>query len=132
MKELVDKFVELERKISEKKGDFALFALFLREDAIDKWDLLVAAPWVETDRKTALSYITKQIQSSFKPGELTQLSRVVLIDQTNPALDAINRAMKIEHGVADVQNNNFFGLQIKHAFIITSQKPNVNVGVSAS
>ena len=132
MKELVDKFVELERKISEKKGGFALFALFLREDAIDKWDLLVAAPWIETDRKTALSYITKQIQSSFTPEELTQLSRVVLIDQTNPALDAINRAMKIEHGVADVQDNNFFGLQIKHAFIITSQKPNVNVGVSPS
>lgn len=129
MKELVDKFVELERKISDIKGDFALFALFLREDAIDKWDLLVAAPWIETDRKTAFSYMAEQIQLSFKHEELTQLSRVVLIDQTNPALDAINRAMKIEHVGVDVQDSNFFGLQIKHAFIITSQKPNVNVRV---
>lgn len=129
MKELFDKFGELERKISDIKGDFALFALFLREDAIDKWDLLVAAPWIETDRKTALSYIAEQIQLSFKPEELTQLSRVVLIDQTNPALDAINRGMKIEHGDVDVQDSNFFGMQIKHAYIITSQKPNVNVGV---
>ena len=132
MKELVDKFVELERKISDTKGDFALFALFLREDAIDKWDLLVAAPWIEVNRKTALAYITEQIQSSFEPTELAQLSRVVLIDQANPALDAINRAAKTEHVVADVQDSNFFGLQIKHALIITAQGQKMNVAMSAS
>jgi len=132
MKELVNKFIELERKISKEKGDFALFALFLREDALDKWDLVVAAPWIESNRKTALPYITNQIQAKFKPEELTSLSRVVLVEQTNPALDAINRAVRIEHGAADVQDSNFFGLPIKHAYIITSQNPNVNAEVPAT
>jgi len=118
MKELFDKFVELERKISNIKGDFALFAFFLREDAVDNWDLLVAAPWIETDKKTALSYIAEQIQLLFKPEELTQLSRVVLIDSTNPVLDVINRTIKIEHSVTDVQDSHFFGIQTKRAFII--------------
>jgi hypothetical protein len=130
MKELVEKFVELERKLSKEKGGFSLFALFLREDALDKWDLVVAAPWIESERKTALPYITKEIQTALKPEELTHISRVVLVDQTNPALDAINRAMTIEHGTAAIQDSNFFGLQIRHAYIITSQEPKVDAEVS--
>jgi hypothetical protein len=47
MKEFIDKYIELERSISYEKGDFSLFALFLREDAADIWDLVVAAPWIE-------------------------------------------------------------------------------------
>ena len=131
MKELVNKFVELERKLSQEKGDFTLFALFLREDAADKWDLVVAAPWIEADRKDALPYITKQIQAKLKPEELVGLSRVVLIDQTNPALEAVNRAVKAEHTVVDVQNSDFFGLQRKRAYIVTSQKLSMNAEVSA-
>lgn len=132
MKELVNKFTELERKISQEKGDFSLFALFLREDALDKWDLVVAAPWIESNRKTALPYIASQIQAKFEPHEVTSLSRVVLVEQTNPALDAINRAIKIEHGTADVQNSSFFGVPIKHAYIITSRNPTLNTEVSAA
>jgi hypothetical protein len=130
MKELVDRFKDLERRLSHEKGDFALFALFLRDDAVDKWDLVVAAPWIESDRRAALPYITSEIQRTFEPDELTHLSRVVLVDETNPALDAINRAIKVKHGSADIQNSNFFGLQIKHGYIITSQKPNGTADVS--
>jgi hypothetical protein len=132
MKELVDRFVALERKLSTEKGDFMLFALFMRDDAMDKWDLVVAAPWIESNRKTALRYVTNQIQAAFKPDEITHLSRVVLVDETNPALDAINRAIRVQHGVADIQNSDFFGLQIKHGYIITSQKPNGTAEVPAT
>jgi len=122
MKELLDRFIELERSISEEKGDFALFALFLREDAGDKWDLILAAPWIEEDRKSALSEITKRIQATFETEELTQLSRVVLVDLANPAVEAVNRAVRIQHGQAEVKDSNFFGLQIKHAYIISSER----------
>lgn len=122
MKELLEKFVDLERSLSEEKGDFALFALFLREDAVDKWDLILAAPWIEEDRKAALSEITKRIQGSFETEELSTLSRIVLVDLTNPAVEAVNRAVRIQHGQAEVANSTFFGLQIKHAYIISSER----------
>ncbi len=132
MKELVSKFSELEKEISIKKGAFTLFALFLREEAGDKWDLVVAAPWIEANRKEALSFMAKQTQAKFKPDELVNLSRIVLIDQNNPALDAINRTIKIEHGSVDVQSSNFFGLQIKHAYIVTSLRPSLNAEVAVA
>ena len=60
MKELLDRFIALEQTLTEEEGEFALFALFLREDAEGgisgysgysaKWDLVVAAPWIERDR----------------------------------------------------------------------------------
>jgi hypothetical protein len=126
MKELLERFIELERRLSAEKGDFDLFALFLREDSVDKWDLVVAAPWIESDRKTALSYITNKIQETLAPGELSALSRVVLVDLDNPGVRAVNEAVTIQHGpAAEIKDSNFFGLQIKHAYIVTSQRSEV-------
>lgn len=131
MKDLLPKFIELERTLSEDKGGFSVFALFLREDAVDKWDLVVAAPWIEGDRKEALSLITKTIQQTFKEKELSGLSRVVIVELTNPSVEAINQAVAIQHGQAEVRNSNFFGLHIKHAYIITSQRRMINEPVPA-
>jgi len=132
MKELLDRFVGIERTLSQENGEFALFALFLREDAADKWDLLVAAPWIKADRKTALSLVTGKIQETFAPQELSLLSRVVLVELANPAVEALNQAVRIQHGpAAEVRDSNFFGLQIKHAYIITSQRMKVDEQVVA-
>lgn len=132
MKELLQRFVDIERTLAKEKGAFALFALFLREDAADKWDLIVAAPWIDGDQKAALSLITGKLQETFNPKELSLLSRVVLVELTNPAVEAVNQAVGIQHGpAAEVKDSNFFGLQIKHAYIITSQQVNVDEQVLA-
>ncbi|MGH9933420.1 MAG: hypothetical protein ACREA9_29910 [Pyrinomonadaceae bacterium] len=143
MKELLERFIQLERTLAQERGDFGLFALFLREDAgggsgtsgysgySAKWDLIVAAPWIERDRKEALSYITGGVQAAFTPVELSQLSRIVLIDLANPEVEAINRAFGVQHGQAEIRESNFFGLQIKHAYMITSQRTNINEQIPA-
>jgi len=130
MRELLEKFVNLERTLSRERGEFSLFALFLREDALEKWDLIVAAPWVDDDRKAALADITKRIQQEFRPDELSHLSRVVLVDQANPAVTALNRAVRIQHGRNEVRDTNFFGLQIKHGYVITSQRLNLDAPIA--
>lgn len=143
MRDLLERFIQLERTLTEEKGEFWLFALFLREDAgvglgtsgysgySAKWDLLAAAPWIDGDRKEALSHITRRIQQVFTPLELAQLSRVVLVDIANPEVAAINQALNIQHGQAEIRDSNFFGLQIKHAYIITSQRTNINEQIPA-
>jgi hypothetical protein len=122
MKALIEKLVALEREAATERGAFLLFALFLREDAPDVWDLLVSAPWIEADKGGALKYLVGKLSEKATPEELTKISRIVVIDQANPALGAIQSAMHVEHGTAEIQNSNFFGLQIKHAYIITSRR----------
>jgi len=127
MKEQVEKFLAVEKEISHEKGDFSLFALFLREDAQDKWDLVVAAPWIDVNQKEAYNFLVARLKKHLQPKDLVNLSRIVIVNPDNPALVAISSAMKVKHGIEEVQDSNFFGLPIKHAFIITSTKPKVEI-----
>jgi hypothetical protein len=122
MKQIAEKLRDLEKRLSAKKGEFSLFALFLREDAPDVWDLVVSADWIEKDQPAALQDIAKQVQKTLGPDEITKVSRVVIIDKANPALSAVSSVIAIEHGLAEVANNNFFGMAIKQGYIITAQR----------
>jgi hypothetical protein len=90
---------------------------FLREDAPDVWDLVVAAKWVEEDRPAALADISRRVRDSLRADEITKISRVV-VERTAPALKALASAVSTEHAIAEVANSTFFGLSIRHAFLI--------------
>jgi hypothetical protein len=120
MKEIIDKLILIERETSQEKSGYDLFALFLREDSSNKWDILVAAKWINNNKEDALKYLATKIQNSFNQDELLLISRIVIIEDNNPALPALQQAINIEHGSAEIKDSNFFGIQIKHAFLITS------------
>jgi hypothetical protein len=122
MKEFIDKLRLLETEISQKKGDFSLFALLLREDAQNKWDLVASASWFWSDKKKTLDYLAKQLRSRLTSDELLTLSRIVLIDESEPMLHALQQAFQVHHTPVEVQDCNLFGLQIQHAYIITSRR----------
>jgi len=124
MKQIIEKLVSLERDIASEKGEFSLFALFLREDAEDKWDLLASAPWLETDKRESLEYLVNQLRSRLKTQELLALSRIVLLEKGNPVLEAIHNAIRVKHGMAEVRDSIFFGVPIKQAYLITSERKN--------
>ncbi|MFZ2445422.1 MAG: hypothetical protein WAW37_03620 [Syntrophobacteraceae bacterium] len=121
MKAIVEKLINLERRMAEEKGPFTLFALFLREEAPNVWDLVVAADWI-TEKPAALTYVADKVSKTLSPDEIVKLSRIVILDQDNPGMDDALAAIEIEHGKAEIRNSNFFGLDIKHAYIITSRR----------
>jgi len=122
MKNLIEKLKEIEQDISKEKGDFSLFALFLREDSEDIWDLLVSSPWIEENKTEALKYLARKIQNKLSPDEIIKISRIVIIEENSPALSAIHDAISVEHGLVEAKDSIFFGLPIKHAYLITSKK----------
>lgn len=121
--ELIDKYTELELHIAEEKGPFVLFALFMREDAPGRWDLMVAAPWAGDDRRSVVDYFVSKIKSRLGAESLISLSRIIVIDPQEAGVQAFNRAIQVEHGRVEVRDRDFFGQSIKHAYIITSQRP---------
>ncbi len=120
---LTEKFTRLESEIAQERGDFALFALFMREDVPDRWDLIVSAPWVGEDKRGAVDDLISQIKSKLGKEDLTCLSRIVPVDPEDVAVQDLNRAIQVEHGNVEVNDSNFFGLAIKRAHIITSKLP---------
>jgi hypothetical protein len=122
MNQLIEKMISLERSISSDKGDFSLFALFLREDSEDKWDLVVSSSWLLKNKKKGIEYLAELLKKSLNKAEILSISRIVLIEEDNPGLNAIHRAITTEHSGVEIKDSNFFGLQIKNAYIITSKR----------
>lgn len=121
MKEIVEKLKSCEEIMAKEKGPFDLFGLFLRDDAPDKWDLLVAADWIDKNKEESFKYIIDMVQEGLSKEELLKLSRVVLINEGNPALEAMYKAIGGGRNI-EIKDSNFFGLQIKHAYVITLRR----------
>lgn len=122
MRQLAEKLVSLEKEIASEKGPFDLFALFLREESPNRWDLVVSASWIKADEVSALRYMVNNIQSHFNIEESIFISRIIFIDENNPELDNIHKSISMEHTITEVKNSIFFGLDIRHAYIITSKR----------
>jgi hypothetical protein len=122
MNDLVNNVLQVERSLSAEKGAFSLFALFLREESVEKWDLVISAPWIETDKEDALNLISSKVREALNLSELLAVSRIVLVEPTSPAVVAINRAFAVDHSSVEVRDANFFGLAIKHAHIFASRQ----------
>ncbi len=122
MKELAEKLRDIEIELSKENGDFELFALFLREDAPDKWDVIMSAEWARNDKKAALNSIVEKIQSSLSAEETVKLSRIIILNKDDEALNALQGAIRVEHSLSEISDSNFMGLAIKHAYLITSMR----------
>ena len=122
MKEQAEKLQKVEKELSDSKGQFELFALFLREDAPNKWDLLISADWARENKKDAINCILEEVRKVLSDQELLMLSRLIILDKDDMALKALHGAINTEHGLAEISDSNFFGLAIKHAYLITSKK----------
>ena len=122
MKELVEKLKNVERTISEEKGEFELFGLFLRDDAPDKWDIVISSDWARQNKKDSINYLVDKIKTEITKEEMLKLSRLVVLDKDDAALNALHSAMHVEHGIAEIRDSNFMGLAIKHAYLITSAR----------
>jgi len=69
-----------------------------------------------------LEYLVNQLRSRLDTQDLLSLSRIVLLEKSNPVLDAIHKAIQVRHGMAEVRDSISFGVPIKHAYIITSER----------
>ncbi|MGO9394791.1 MAG: hypothetical protein ACLP7A_09280 [Desulfobaccales bacterium] len=134
MKQLVAKLQSLEKKIAAERGNFSLFGLFLREEAENKWDLVVAAPWINADSFEHIKYIADNLKSYIKNSELLSISRIVLLDAHDPIVQNINRYCRVlRGGLLELNDFQFINIELpfKYAYIIISQNGgpvSVNVG----
>lgn len=110
------------RAIASAKGPFTLFGLFMRADAPGRWDLVVSAPWLEQGKLKALSEFTELLSESIGEKSLKELSRIVTLNSTDPALKAVTSAFAVEDGELRVQRSNLFGLQIEDGIILRSKR----------
>jgi len=121
MKDIIEKLIKVEKKTSEDRGKYDLFAVFLREDSPNRWDIVVSSDWLRNNKSEGLTYLAKNITEVLNKDELLLISRIVIIDEGDQTLPLLKQAMDVEHGSVEIGQSNFLGLQIKHAYLITSR-----------
>jgi hypothetical protein len=119
--DLAEKYLELEVQIAKEKGDFVLFALFLREDAYDRWDLFVSAPWTGNDKRKTVNFLVDEIKSKLGVPLLIYLNHIEVLDPQDPSVQEVNRKLQVEHGILPTGDRTFFGVPIERAYFITSK-----------
>ncbi len=121
---ICDKMGALEREVSSEKGDFILFGLFCREDAADKWDLVVSAPWLQSDLKEGLDYLAKKVRAKLTGKELLSLSGIIALAPDDPVVAAVRKSVKdTRHEKVELKDQDFAGVQVAYACISTSTAP---------
>ena len=118
---MVEKLMRLERQLSDEFGPFRLFGLFLREDANEKWDLVVAADWLKTQGGDAIDLLSERLKVLFSRAELMMVSRIVSLSATDRFLSAVTGAIQVVHGLREVSQVSFAGVDVDRGYVITSE-----------
>ena len=121
---MIEEITEVEKLLSKKLGPFLLFALFQREDALGKWDIVVSAKWIEKlGKRKVLDDLAQQLQMRADRIDVTTISRIVILDPSEPVVKKISACFRAEHkNHFEIEDSVLFGLEIKHAFVVTSRK----------
>jgi len=109
-------------EISDEKGPFTLFGLFMRVESLGRWDLLVSAPWLEEGKLRALGEFVEMLSRTFSQDEILSLSRIVTVNENDPVLAAILTAVSDAALPAELRNQVFHGVPIDEAHVLAARR----------
>ncbi len=119
MKQLMNKLIAIEKDLAEEKGPFWLFAFVLPKSSETGWDLIIAAPWLESGID-GLNWITMLLQNRLTKREVSQIARVIIFDKFSATVKWVRREMPRKNELQELVDTNFLGLPVKQAYIIAA------------
>jgi hypothetical protein len=124
MRILIGKLRAIAQKAAAEKGKFSFFALLLREDAPDRWDLVVAAPWIDKDKMGALKYLADCVGLGLDADEVLRISRIAPLRAGSPFLSEISQRLITAPGYRGVMtfSGTVSGIPIKQMYIIICRR----------
>lgn len=113
---------EIEMDLSQERGPFILFAPLMRQDTLRQWDLVVSAPWLRGSLLESTKYLSDIIQSKLSIEDVLKLSKIVILDPDNTFVNHLTSTVQVIHGDVEMKNTSLNGIEVDHAYIITSNK----------
>lgn len=110
--------------LAAKRGEFTLFALLMRADAPDTWDLLVSAPWLESGKLKATEEFVRSLAQSIGKESLQQFARVLALGDNDTPVKFILENIPVEDGEIHIRSTDLRGIQIEKAIIFRAMKAN--------
>jgi hypothetical protein len=126
MNETIEKLKAVIKSLEHEKGPLMICALFLREDSLDKWDLIIAGSWLNPKEMHSYQTVSSKLQQLLNDSELVQLSRVVILEPDDPVVSFLLDLETIKNGgykeLSTETLSEKFRFVIKKAYLLRSQK----------
>ena len=108
-----------ETTIASMHGQFILFVLAEREEVPDKWDLLVSAPWLDTNRR-GVQQMVDLLNPYLTATDWLALASITPLPPSLEYVQWIAQNYDIQHGNQEVINTFWDSLFIPHGYVITA------------
>ena len=126
MKQILDKLKLVLTDLEKELGPVSVFALFLRTDPLEKWDIVVAASWLYPNELSSYELINSKIQNVLTPSDLLKLARIVILSNLDPVVSFLQDSVSVTNGsFGEVAGDIFtekFGFTIKQAYLLRCQR----------
>ena len=111
------------RAIARKKGDFTLFAIVRRSDALGCWDLLVSAPWLGQGDLKATRELVRLLANSIGKSSLPKFARVDKLEADHPLVKFMLDNFAVDDGELRIPSTNSFGPHIEEGVVFRAKRP---------
>jgi hypothetical protein len=115
------KLSALAKKMKADIGPLELLGLFLRDDALDSWDLVIAAPPLQANNRDSFKYVADRLREALTEEELAGLSRIVIMDHGGAVLNGFLDQFKGRTGLCDIHFVADGGAIVRKAYIIIAR-----------
>jgi hypothetical protein len=126
MKEILEKIKSIVVALEKEHGPILIFALFLREDPLEMWDIVVSASWLSPGDMNAYNTIIDKFQGVLTEADLMQFSRVVILEDNDPVVSFLQDSCTITNGHIETFSGDVFSekfkFTIKSAYVLRCQK----------
>lgn len=126
MKELIERLKLAVKDLEKSKGSLLIFAIFLREDSLEKWDIVVAASWLDHSEMESYKTVSSALHDHLKPSDFLNVARIVILPSKDPVVSFLINLETVENGgykqLSSEALTDNFGFKIKRAYLLRSKK----------
>jgi hypothetical protein len=126
MKRIIEKIKNAIDSLEKEHSSLLLCALFLREEPLEKWDIVVSASWLNSKEMQSYHIVSTKMRAILDESEVVRFSRIVILDPEDPVVSYLQNLETISNGgykelKADELSDEF-GFTIKKAYLLRSKK----------
>ncbi|MGD2169501.1 MAG: hypothetical protein PVI40_04600 [Chlamydiota bacterium] len=126
MIEIINKIKSAITSLEKEKQPLLICALFLRQEPLEKWDIIISASWLNPTEMGSYKIISSKLKDYLEDAELMQFSRIVLLDPKDPIVSYLQNLKTIDNGgfheLEEEELSDKFKFIIKKAYLLRSKK----------
>jgi hypothetical protein len=116
---MVDKFKKILSQMVKDKGSVTFFALIRIDDFVDKWSVVLCAPWAtEKNHDEIFRYVLDLIKANLEVGELNTVARISIFSKDE---HLIHELLQFKAGTV-IENQKINGNHVHQAQILESNQ----------